>query len=162
MFEILSRLTPALPGFSDKNWLSTICHYVKIHDDYANITPKFGNTTIIYNDSEGSLTKLFVDKGYLDASLWLDKRPLYHLDVKSTTGPCDDAFFMSGYQYRSVNNPHFLLLFSSFINANYWLMMMLDENVYQCQSPVCTSMERLCDIPSLQLGQRIDRYEGLC
>lgn len=50
---------------------------------------------ITYKDSEGVLTKLLVDKGYLDASPWLDKRPEYLLEVKSTTGPCEDAFCMS-------------------------------------------------------------------
>jgi hypothetical protein len=39
VFEILSRLTPALPGFSRENWQSTIRHYVRIHEDYADFTP---------------------------------------------------------------------------------------------------------------------------
>lgn len=160
VFEILSHLTPALPNFSRGNWQSTARHYVRIHDDYTDITRMFGLTTIVYHDREGTLTKLFVEKGYLDASLWLDRRPLYFMDVKSTTGPCDDAFSMSASEYGKVNNLIILLLFSSLSNANYRLMMMLDENVYQCQSPVFR--RRLCDIPSLQRGQGLDRDEDLC
>lgn len=126
------------------------------------MTPGIGGNTFTYSDSEGILTKLFVDKGYLDAALWLDRRPLYYIDVKSTTGPCDDAFSMSAFEYGTVNNPIILLLFSSLSNANYRLMMMLDENVCQCQSPEFTRILRLCDIPSLQRGQGLDRHEDLC
>ncbi|KUL86125.1 hypothetical protein ZTR_07715 [Talaromyces verruculosus] len=104
VFEILSRLTPVLPGFSRDNWQSTIRHYVSIHDEYADLTPWVGRETadITYHDSDGILTNLLVDKGYLAASPWLGRRPRYFLEVKATTGDCDSAFYMSKHQYARM------------------------------------------------------------
>jgi hypothetical protein len=68
---------------------------------------------ITYHDSDGILTKLLVDKGYLDTSPWLGRPPRYYLEVKSTTGDCDNAFYMSKYQYERVtcNNSSFSSFF---------------------------------------------------
>lgn len=105
-------MTPTLPGFSRDNWQSTIRHYVSIHDEYVDLTDWVGRETadITYHDNDGILTNLLVDKGYLDASPWLGRRPRYFLEVKATTGDCDNAFFMSKYQYKRVNTQVPLLL----------------------------------------------------
>jgi hypothetical protein len=104
VFEVLSCLTPALPGFSHSNWESNIRKYVTIHHDYTTLDSWSGVETadITYYDSESILTNFLVDKGYLNGSEWSGKRPRYFLEVKSTTGPCENAFFMSGSQYELV------------------------------------------------------------
>ncbi|KAH8698523.1 hypothetical protein BGW36DRAFT_376264 [Talaromyces proteolyticus] len=102
VFEVLSRLTPTLPGFSRSNWKSNLRKYVTIHDDYATLSPWRGVETadITYDDTESILTNFLVDKGYLNTSDWSGKRPRYFLEVKSTTGPCENAFYMSRSQYE--------------------------------------------------------------
>ena len=104
VFEILSRLDPALSGFSLDNWQSKIRHYVSVHDEYSGIQPWRGSETsdFRYTDSSGTLTSMLIDKGYLRSNIWSGKRPEYYLEIKSTTGPCENPFYMSKYQYQTV------------------------------------------------------------
>lgn len=105
VFELLKNLSPRLPGFSLANWRSTIRSYVSVHPDYANIQPWNHKETsdIEYSDSEGILTELLIDNGYLERDIWEHKRPKYYLEVKTTTGPCEAPFYMSKSQYRLVS-----------------------------------------------------------
>ncbi|KAK4445770.1 hypothetical protein QBC34DRAFT_412648 [Podospora aff. communis PSN243] len=42
-----------------------------------------------------------MDKGYLAADLWTDRRPRYYIEVKATTNAsCSARFFISKAQYR--------------------------------------------------------------
>lgn len=56
---------------------------------------------IVYPDTSSSLTSILVDAGYLDEE-WVGTHPTYYVEVKTTTGECDGAFFMSRAQYRRV------------------------------------------------------------
>ncbi|KAL3476148.1 hypothetical protein BJX99DRAFT_270598 [Aspergillus californicus] len=104
VFELLSRLNPALPGFSQANWQSTIRKYASIHEDYADLLPWSGRETadIRYTDTEGVFTSLLITKGYLSES-WAGKTPEYYLEVKSTTSSVDTRFFMSDSQYHRMH-----------------------------------------------------------
>lgn len=108
VFELLSRLEPALSGWGRGNWQSRIRKYVAKHQDYADMEPWYGIETadITYADSEGDLTALLVDRGYLDGDLWRGARPSYLIEVKSTTGPCGVPFYMSKGQYQMMKNYH--------------------------------------------------------
>ncbi|PYI03189.1 hypothetical protein BO78DRAFT_452009 [Aspergillus sclerotiicarbonarius CBS 121057] len=107
VFEVLSRLSPILPGFSRDNWQSSIREYVRLHDEYADMQPWNGRETadITYSDSEGVLTSILIDKGYLRSDRWSGKTPKYYLEVKSTTSSCETPFYMSKYQYARVGLP---------------------------------------------------------
>lgn len=105
VFELLSRLQPALPGFSRANWQSTIRHYVSVHPEYSDIRAWVGNETsdIVYDDNDGEFTRLLIDRGYLNANSWTTARPRYFIEVKATTSGCGTRFFMSKAQYRRVS-----------------------------------------------------------
>ncbi|KAK3941989.1 hypothetical protein QBC46DRAFT_257257 [Diplogelasinospora grovesii] len=107
-FELLSRLDPALRGWSRENWQSTIRRYVTIHPDYADMDAWSGRETadITYEDTEGDFTAMLVDRGYLDQDEWQDARPRYYIEVKTTTGPCGTPFYMSKYQYQRMRDVH--------------------------------------------------------
>jgi hypothetical protein len=56
-------------------------------------------------DRSGALTSLLGDKGYMShvsPEHLLNASPEYFIEVKSTTLPCETAFFMSKYQYKRV------------------------------------------------------------
>lgn len=58
---------------------------------------------IVYSDTEGVLTQLLIDHGYLDDEIWINRRPSYLIEVKTTTGPCKTPFYMSESQFKKVN-----------------------------------------------------------
>ena len=68
-------------------------------------------TDIVYDDRDGVLTSLFIDKEYLSSEVWAERRPKYFIEVKSTTRSCETPFFMSKNQYQTVNLIHMLILF---------------------------------------------------
>lgn len=102
---MLSRLDPALPQWGRANWQSTIRRYVRVHPDYADMDNWDGRETadITYEDTEGELTAMLVDRGHLDSNGWRNSRPKYYIEVKTTTGPCRTPFYMSKYQYQRVS-----------------------------------------------------------
>ncbi|OQE11913.1 hypothetical protein PENFLA_c069G02111 [Penicillium flavigenum] len=108
VFELLARLNPALTDWSERNWQSTIRRYVTVHPDYADMEPWYGRETadLTYDDRAGEFTALLIDRGYLDAEEWADKRPKYFIEVKATTGPLSHPFFMSKYQYKRMRVIH--------------------------------------------------------
>ncbi|KAH6866261.1 hypothetical protein B0T10DRAFT_573711, partial [Thelonectria olida] len=108
VFELLSHLNPALPGFGRPNWKSTIRDYKTIYDDCNDMKPwgEKEEADIMYEDVTGAFTSLLADSGYLgtwDAHTIRQARPEYFIDVKSTTGPFETPFFMSKAQYRKSN-----------------------------------------------------------
>ena len=96
-----------LPGFSMERWQSNIRHYAAAHPDYADIRRWPGRETsdLTYQDIQGDLTRLLIDTGHLAGELWRDRRPMYFLEVKTTTGPCHTPFFVSKRQYERVCIP---------------------------------------------------------
>ncbi|KAF5006291.1 hypothetical protein FDECE_7322 [Fusarium decemcellulare] len=105
VFELLKNLRPGLPGFSQGNWQSSIRRYVSVHPEYTDIGHWGHKETsdLIYDDAGGVLTELLIDNGYLERNVWEHKRPSYHLEVKTTTGPCGVPFYMSKNQYRLMH-----------------------------------------------------------
>ncbi|KFY15288.1 hypothetical protein V492_02105 [Pseudogymnoascus sp. VKM F-4246] len=100
VFEMLLRL--GLFGFSRDNWKSTIRDEVCVHNKYRDLEPWRGHETadITYDDGEGELTKLLIEKGYLNADIWEDECPRYYLEVKATPRDCNEQFYMSGSQFN--------------------------------------------------------------
>ncbi|KAF5570430.1 ATPase-like ATP-binding domain-containing protein [Fusarium phyllophilum] len=90
VFELLSCLN--LP-----NW-----------NHYTNLQAWRGRETadIVYVDAEGHLTNTLIGCGYLDHDEWHGARPRYYIEVKTTTGPCSTAFYMSGKQYQLMQQIH--------------------------------------------------------
>ncbi|KAL4958989.1 uncharacterized protein BDV14DRAFT_22393 [Aspergillus stella-maris] len=105
VFELLSQLDPALPGFSRMNWQSTIRRLVNVHPDYRDLEPWDGRETadITYSDTEGVLTSLLMEKGYLD-NRYAGGIPRYYIEVKSTTSSWDTPFYMSNAQYERMKH----------------------------------------------------------
>ncbi|KAL5334193.1 hypothetical protein BJX70DRAFT_378796 [Aspergillus crustosus] len=105
VFEILSHLDPPLPGFTRRNWQSTIRRLVNVHPDYRDLDPWDGRETadITYSDAGGVLTSLLIEKGYL-VSRWTDVTPRYYIEVKSTTSSWETPFYMSNSQYERMKD----------------------------------------------------------
>ncbi|KAI3323331.1 hypothetical protein HD806DRAFT_544090 [Xylariaceae sp. AK1471] len=106
VFELLSTMTPPLPGFSRTLWQSTMREHVSVHPGYRDMKPWFGRekADIMYTDSSGALTAALIDRGYLDAQTWIWRRPTYYIEVKTTSGPREQAFFMSKNQYARMHD----------------------------------------------------------
>ncbi|XEU94732.1 hypothetical protein FSHL1_000016 [Fusarium sambucinum] len=106
VFELLSGLN--MPNWNRANWQSTIRSYVTIHPDYTNLQAWRGNETadLVYVDAEGHLTNTLIGCGYLDHDEWHRARPRYYIEVKTTTGPCNTAFYMSGKQHQLMQQIH--------------------------------------------------------
>ncbi|PWY95999.1 hypothetical protein BO94DRAFT_601049 [Aspergillus sclerotioniger CBS 115572] len=104
VFELLSRLDPHLPAFTRDNWKSKIRRFVTILPEYSTMTAWHGRETadIAYDDHDGVLTSLFIDKGYLREDIWRGETPRFHIDVKSSTGACQTPFYMSKHEYRRM------------------------------------------------------------
>ncbi|KAL3264491.1 hypothetical protein ABHI18_000706 [Aspergillus niger] len=104
VFELLSRLDPPLPAFTRDNWQSVIRKFVTILPEYSDMTAWHGRETadITYDDHDGVLTSLFIDKGYLRDDVWRGKTPRFYMEVKSSTADNRTPFFMSKYQYRRM------------------------------------------------------------
>ena len=105
MYEWLKTLE--LPGLSLSNWKSKIRHRVAIHDDYRDMPRWSGRETadIVYHDSDQRLTPLLVENGYLDDAgahdprSWVERRPTYYIEVKTTPGQLNIPFFCSQDQF---------------------------------------------------------------
>ncbi|KAG2027473.1 hypothetical protein GB937_001217 [Aspergillus fischeri] len=102
VFELLSSSN--LPGFSRDNWRSTIRKHISVHPDYHDLAPWYGFETadVVYRDTSSTLTTTLIDAGYLPHARWHGSNPTYYIEVKTTRGECDSAFFMSKSQYRRM------------------------------------------------------------
>ncbi|KAF2023097.1 hypothetical protein EK21DRAFT_12273, partial [Setomelanomma holmii] len=110
VFEILSGLN--LPGFGKANWCSTIRHLLSGSTYYADLEAWIGRETadIVYTDRTGHLTQYLrnnCDGGFPEISSTRNfaLAPLdYYLEVKTTTGQCGTRFYMSGKQYKRMED----------------------------------------------------------
>ncbi|ENH67493.1 hypothetical protein FOC1_g10010770 [Fusarium oxysporum f. sp. cubense race 1] len=104
VFELLRNMDPPLPRFSRDNWQSQMRKFVTIHPDYSDMLPWTAQETadIVYFDRKRVLTNHLVDKGYLDKTAWQNKKPLFLIEVKSTTGHSRTPFYMSKRQYQRM------------------------------------------------------------
>ncbi|KAF5710614.1 hypothetical protein FGLOB1_5378 [Fusarium globosum] len=90
VFELLSSLN--LPNWNRTNWQKAWR----------------GRETadLVYADTEGQLTNTLIGCGYLGHDEWHGARPRYYIEVKTTTGPCSTAFYLSGKQYQLMQQIH--------------------------------------------------------
>lgn len=104
VFELLSGIRPALPGFTRSSWQSTVRRYAKAHPEYSTLEHWEGAETsdIFYSDGTGALTTAFIERGYLDET-WRDEKPDYYVEVKTTmSNDFETPFYLSKYQYLRV------------------------------------------------------------
>ncbi|KAF5714682.1 hypothetical protein FMUND_7251 [Fusarium mundagurra] len=96
VFELLRNMDPPLPRFSRDNWQSQMRKFITIHPDYSDMLPWTAQETadIVYYDRKRVLTSHLADKGYLDKTAWQNKKPLFLIEVKSTTGHSRTPFYM--------------------------------------------------------------------
>ncbi|UNI18105.1 hypothetical protein JDV02_004396 [Purpureocillium takamizusanense] len=106
VFELLKRLE--LPGWSHNNWQSRIRTYAKALPEYADMQAWTASETsdLVYDDIEGHFTDMLIGCGHLEESEWRGARPKYFLEVKTTTGPLETPFYVSGKQYRLMEQKH--------------------------------------------------------
>lgn len=108
MFEILKSL--GLPLFDLGNWRSTIRHRVAVHDDYKDMPRWSGSETsdIVYEDHDKMLTSLLTTNNYFHieelAGLRFASSPTYYVEVKTTPGPLDNAFYCSQGQFDRMES----------------------------------------------------------
>jgi len=104
MFELLKGL--GLPRFGLENWTSGIRDRVKIHAEYHDLEKDHNRSAIAdieYLDNYRRLTQFLIQKGHLPQGLWDSERPLYHVEIKTTTSSdWQEPFFMSKAQERHV------------------------------------------------------------
>ena len=104
VFEYLKGL--GLPKFDYENWKSEIRDLVKIHANYHDLEQYDDRSAIAdieYLDDSGMLTRFLIQKGHLAQGLWDSERPLYHIEIKTTTSSkWQEPFFLSKYQERHV------------------------------------------------------------
>lgn len=106
VFELLSGLSPSLPGFGRENWQSQIRKFVTVHAKYSDMLPWNGRETsdIVYHDKDRVLTEHLVEKGHLQREDWLKKTPRYFIEVKCTVGKASTPFYISKAQYRRMQD----------------------------------------------------------
>ena len=106
MFEYLKGL--GLPRFDLENWKSQIRDRVKVHPNYHDLEKSEDRSAIAdieYLDDSRRLTQFLTQKGHLAPGLWDNKKPLYHIEIKTTTSSdWQEPFFMSKAQERHVSN----------------------------------------------------------
>lgn len=100
-----------MPEFSRENWKSRIRAYVSLLEEYEGLINWRHRETadIVYNDVEGQFTEMLIDRGYLRRDEWVDARPKYYIEVKTTTGRCATPFYVSKNQFDLVSDrplPH--------------------------------------------------------
>ncbi|PNP81519.1 hypothetical protein FNYG_05194 [Fusarium nygamai] len=102
VFELLSTIPHALPGWSRDNWQSTVRHHVSIHPDYNSLGNWYGSEQgdLFFDDVTGTFTSYLIEKGYLEES-WRKERPEYYIEVKTTTSArLDTPFYMNAVVWR--------------------------------------------------------------
>ncbi len=104
MFEYLKGL--GLSRFDLENWKSGIRDRVKLHADYLDLEKDNDRSAIAdieYLDNSRMFTRFLTQKGHLKQGLWDSEKPLYHIEVKTTTSSdWQEPFFMSKAQERHV------------------------------------------------------------
>ena len=105
VFEFFKAL--GLPQFGLENWPSDVRDRVNVHDDYSGLQKANDRSAIAdieYLDESSVLTQFLIQKGHLIGWLWAGKRPLYHIEVKTTTSAdWQEPFFVSRAQERHVS-----------------------------------------------------------
>ncbi|ETI26864.1 hypothetical protein G647_10310 [Cladophialophora carrionii CBS 160.54] len=119
VFEFLKAC--GVTNFGIDQWQSSIRHYVNILPEYADEPSWQGReiSDIMYEGNCPRLMELLRENTTLPYPAWLGlesgatsmSTPVvnYHIEVKTTSGPCNTPFFMSSNQYRLMRDkacPH--------------------------------------------------------
>ncbi|OAG40830.1 hypothetical protein AYO21_04907 [Fonsecaea monophora] len=114
VFELLKSC--GVTNFSIDNWQSSIRHYVNILPEYADEPAWHGReiSDVMYEGNCPRLMEFLGDNTTFPYPAWLGhesgetsmSRPVvnYHIEVKTTSGPCNTPFFMSSNQYRLMRD----------------------------------------------------------
>jgi hypothetical protein len=103
VFKILSSI-PDL-GLDLDNWRSGIRGYARVLPEYAGLRPwpERETSDIVYDDINGTLTRLMISLGYLNADKWAGKIPKYYIEVKCTREGCATPLIVSHNQVNLVS-----------------------------------------------------------
>lgn len=63
----------------------------------------YADFTIVDSNAVDKFTDWLVTGGHAEAAEWKGKEITYHIEVKTTTGGCNDAFTMSNNQFDLVS-----------------------------------------------------------
>ncbi|QYS99675.1 hypothetical protein H0G86_006795 [Trichoderma simmonsii] len=157
VFELLKACNPSLPNFGIDNWKSTIRSYARKHPEYATMQPWHGLETsdLVYHDSMGTFTKLLIDECYFDDSIWKDRRPTYHFEVKTTVSSCDTRFFVSKKQYKMLHDNrgkedsvYIIMRVFNVGNGNIGLRLYVDPAELEAEKELLFTAETWSVVPS--------------
>ena len=101
--QVFELLKPHLPSFTaEENWTSGLREYARANPDYAHISAYTARekSDLTYDDTQGRLTQLLLEKGLAQVEAWLETPPTYYLEVKTTTEEAHVPFYMSKGQHR--------------------------------------------------------------
>jgi hypothetical protein len=96
--QVFKTFSRDLPGFGPENWTSELRGLVPGFLPYE--APAIADFT--YHDAYGVLTSLWF--GPQTAEAWSGRWPLYHVEVKSTSGAATEAFHLSSRQLDTVSS----------------------------------------------------------
>ncbi|KIW72175.1 hypothetical protein, variant [Phialophora macrospora] len=108
VFELLKAC--GVTNFSIDNWQSSIRHYVNVLPEYATEPSWYGRevSDIMYKGNCPRLMDMLRRNTTFPYPAWLESgtsTPVnYHVEVKTTSGPCSTPFFMSSQQYRLMRD----------------------------------------------------------
>ncbi|KAL8829788.1 MAG: hypothetical protein Q9191_001815 [Dirinaria sp. TL-2023a] len=102
VFEFLLDILS--PSLSRANWRSKIRKHVCVHEKYSDMTSYEGTekADIIYDDVDGKFTDYLIRHDKLDQDIWIDQKPRYFLEVKTTMQKCETRFLMSKAQVQRM------------------------------------------------------------
>ena len=84
-----------------RHWTSRNRNQIYPNNPFVGQEGDFADFT--YQDTGGKLTELLTTLGFIhNAETWSQRPPIYHLEVKSTTEPCNEPFYMSNNQVEKV------------------------------------------------------------
>ena len=64
---------------------------------------EYMNASFTLPDINGAFARFLLDEGCKEAQNWLKRRPVYHLDVKSTEGGLESGFALQNVHIRRVS-----------------------------------------------------------
>lgn len=100
--QVYNMLTRDLPDFGPDNWTSELRGRVPGFQPYKD--PQAAVADFYYHDSQGALTALWWGT---EKNEWIDRWPVYHIEVKTTFDDTAKSFHMSKSQLALVSGISF-------------------------------------------------------
>lgn len=88
VLQVYNLLVRDLPDFGPENWTSELRGLADGFQPYQG----YAVADFVYHDTQGALTALWCGT---TRNEWTGKWPIYHIEVKSTSGDVVDPFHMS-------------------------------------------------------------------